>query len=91
MDDIRFETTRIDLNDGSLYIFTDGVTESVAPDGCELGVDGLCKIIDALAGLDSGQRLEAIVTEIGNQKRKVHDDLTLLLIEKKTNVYTDDA
>ena len=91
MDDIRFETTRIDLNDGSLYIFTDGVTESVAPDGCELGVDGLCKIIDALAGLDSGQRLEAIVTEIGNQKRKIHDDLTLLLVEKKTNVCTDDA
>lgn len=84
--DIRFETTRIDLGDGSLYIFTDGVTESVAPDGSELGVEGLCKIIDAQAGFDSEQRFAEIVTQIRKQERTVHDDLTLLLIETKTHV-----
>jgi sigma-B regulation protein RsbU (phosphoserine phosphatase) len=84
--DIEFETNRIDLGNGSLYIFTDGVTESVAPDGSELGVEGLCEIIDAQAGFDSKQRLEEIVTSIREQERKVHDDLTLLLIETKAHV-----
>lgn len=84
--DIRFESTRINLGDGSLYIFTDGVTESVAPDGSELGVEGLCKIIDAQAEFDSEQRLEKIVAGIRDQERKVHDDLTLLLIETKAHV-----
>ena len=76
-----FESTRIELGAGSLYIFTDGVTESIAPDGSELGVEGLCAIIDATSGFDSAKRLDAIVDKIHEQDRKIHDDLTLLLIE----------
>ena len=84
--DLPFESTRIELGDGSLYIFTDGVTESLAPDGTELGVDGLCKIINAQSGSDSEQRLAEIVERIHDQDRTVHDDLTLLLIETKAHV-----
>jgi len=84
--DLRFESTRVELGDGSLYIFTDGVTESIAPDGTELGVEGLCAIIDATSGFDSVKRLDAIVEQINQQERKIHDDLTLLLIETKAHV-----
>jgi len=84
--ELRFESTRIELGDGSLYIFTDGVTESIAPDGTELGVEGLCAIIDATSGFDSVKRLDAIVEQINRQERKIHDDLTLLLIETKAHV-----
>ena len=84
--DLVFESTRIELGDGSLYIFTDGVTESLARDGTELGVDGLCKIINARSGSDSERRLAEIVERIHDQDRTVHDDLTLLLIETKAHV-----
>jgi len=84
--DVAFESTQIQLGDGSLYIFTDGVTESIAPDGTELGVEGLCAILDNASEFDSEHRLEEIVKRIRAQDRKVHDDLTLLLIETKTHV-----
>ena len=84
--DVAFESTQIQLGDGSLYIFTDGVTESIAPDGTELGVEGLCAILDNASEFDSERRLEEIVKRIRAQDRKVHDDLTLLLIETKTHV-----
>lgn len=79
--DVKFESTRLQLNGDCLYIFTDGVTESIAPDGSELGVDGLCDIIRAVASVDSHDRLDRIVADIYAQERKVHDDLTLLMIE----------
>ena len=79
--DVKFESTRLQLNGDCLYIFTDGVTESIAPDGTELGVDGLCDIIRAVASVDSRERLDRIVADIYAQERKVHDDLTLLMIE----------
>jgi phosphoserine phosphatase RsbU/P len=84
--DLCFESTRVELGDGSLYIFTDGVTESIAPDGTELGVEGFSAIIDAASGLAPEQRLQEIVEQIHAQDRKVHDDLTLLLIETKAHV-----
>ena len=84
--DLSFESTRIELGNSSLYIFTDGVTESLALDGTDLGVDGLCTIIDAASRFDSKRRLEEIVERIHDQDRKVHDDLTLLLIETKAHV-----
>ncbi|MDP6182385.1 MAG: SpoIIE family protein phosphatase [Gammaproteobacteria bacterium] len=84
--EVSFETTRVELGDGSLYIFTDGVTESLAPDGTDLGVEGLCTIIDAASRFDSERRLEEIVERIHDQGRTVHDDLTLLLIETNSHV-----
>lgn len=86
LSDLEFDSKRFELGDGSLYIFTDGVTESVAPDGSELGVTGLCDIVAAVGDYNSQQRLEEIVARIDEQKRKIHDDLTLLLIEIKAHV-----
>ncbi|MDA0821966.1 MAG: SpoIIE family protein phosphatase [Proteobacteria bacterium] len=83
--ELQFETTRFELGEGSLYLFTDGVTESLAPDGSELGVGGLCEIIAYATQFDSKRRLEAIVERIYEQNRTVHDDLTLLLIETKVH------
>ena len=79
--DVTFETSRIELDGGSLYIFTDGVTESIAPDGSELGVAGLCDIVREAAPVVRQRRLDAIVEAIYAQQRSVHDDLTLLMIE----------
>jgi sigma-B regulation protein RsbU (phosphoserine phosphatase) len=81
--DVQFETTRVEMNTGSLYIFTDGVTEAQTPDGSDLGVAGLCDIIHSKSGVAPIGRLEAIVEAIYAQDRKVHDDLTLLMIETK--------
>jgi len=79
--DVTFDSMRLQLNGDGLYIFTDGVTESLAPDGTELGVAGLCDIIREAASVDASERLDVIVEAIYAQERKVHDDLTLLMIE----------
>lgn len=83
--EIEFESRRFEMNGDSLYIFTDGVTESQAPDGTDLGVPGLCEIIQSQAGVEPAARLEAIVEQIYAQDRKIHDDLTLLMIETTSN------
>ena len=60
------------------------MSEALAPDGSELGVDGLCAIIADCQGFDSEHRLGKIVESMHQQERTIHDDVTLLMIETRT-------
>jgi len=80
--DFEFPETRFALGGGSLYLFTDGVTEALAGNGQQLGVEGFIGMITALAGERPMSRLESIVSAIGSPGGQQHDDITLLLIEQ---------
>lgn len=78
----EFRTSRFALAGGSLYLFTDGVTESPDPDGHILGVSGLSRLIDRVAHLAPRARLEQLVAALRRAGQKQRDDITLMLIEK---------
>ena len=75
---IREET--FNLDSGTLYIFTDGVTEGCLEDGSRLEQTGFQEIIRERNDLPIAARLEAVVSILSDTGRKRHDDITLLAI-----------
>jgi sigma-B regulation protein RsbU (phosphoserine phosphatase) len=73
------ETFRLD--GGTLYIFTDGVTEGDLKDGSQLGTEGFKKIIREHIDLPVDERIAIIVSALGDTGRKRHDDITLIAID----------
>jgi sigma-B regulation protein RsbU (phosphoserine phosphatase) len=80
-----FPVTTLSLDGGSLYIFTDGVTESMDEAGVELEVNGLIDLIKSDATTVSSKRLDSIVSKIRRPAVGQHDDITILLIECSNN------
>ena len=76
-----FPEIELQLDGGTLYVFTDGVTEGYLADGSELGVEGLEALIGKHAELDPGDRLDAIISQIDRGEGALRDDLTVLVIE----------
>lgn len=68
----------LSLDQGSLYIFTDGVTEGTLEDGSMLGVEGVVDILNDGAGQPLATRLGAIVARVHRGDGDLHDDLTIL-------------
>jgi len=79
--ELEFPSASLKLNGGSLYLFTDGVTEAVGADNRPLDVAGLINLIKAANTLKSTQRLENLVAEIRGTAEQQHDDITIMLIE----------
>jgi len=79
--DADFPEVTVDLQDASLYLFTDGVLEGRLADGKAYGMKRLLKRIIELRRLPPQQRLESIVNELSGQSDKHRDDITLLLVE----------
>ena len=80
--DLEFPSQTVNLADGALYIYTDGLSESLDNDGQELGVDGLCQIIAECEIYPSNLRLEEVVATLRKHDRKITDDVTMLMIEQ---------
>ncbi|MBL1141291.1 MAG: GAF domain-containing protein [Proteobacteria bacterium] len=76
-----FPVSTIRLEGGSLYLFTDGVTESVGEDKKLLDVGGLIKLIEGNSDVSGTKRLEDIVAKISHPSIDQHDDITLMIIE----------
>ncbi len=76
---IRDETFR--LNGGTLYIFSDGVTEGFLENGDPLGVDGLKKIIREQSGETVTRRIESVISRLSSAGQKRRDDITILAVE----------
>lgn len=74
---------RFNIAGGSLYVFTDGVTEGTLEDGSRLEVDGFRKIIIAQAGSPARMRLNAVVSRLFDTGRQRHDDITLLVADSR--------
>jgi len=73
------------LGNGTLYIFTDGVTEGDLEDGSRLGVEGFQDIIRKQADTPAVVRLNAVVARLRDTtRRQRHDDITLLAVESKS-------
>lgn len=78
---MEFPTMTIPMTGGSLYLFTDGVTESLGPDNEQLDVDGLIRIIESKPRLAASKRLESIIAEIRKPDINQRDDITLMVID----------
>jgi sigma-B regulation protein RsbU (phosphoserine phosphatase) len=73
-----FPEIEIALRGGSLYVFSDGLTEATADSGEQLGPEGLKKMITKFADKPVGDRVEAIIADVG--ELELRDDLTLLAL-----------
>jgi len=77
----EFPVSTIKLDGGSVYIFTDGVTESLNHEQKLLDVGGLIKLIEENSEVTASKRLEDIVAKIRHPNIEQHDDITLMVIE----------
>jgi len=80
----EFPVTTIPLNGGELYIFTDGVTESMNEKDEQLDVEGLIELIKRHSKVSAMERIENIVAEIRRPNVSQHDDITLVLINTES-------
>lgn len=76
---IEFEDEKASLRGGSLYLYSDGVTEAGGEE--ELGEDGLKAMLSEFANYPVAQRLRGMVERISSSGQPLHDDITLLVIE----------
>ena len=77
----EFPVSTIELDGGLVYIFTDGVTESLNDEQTLLDVGGLIKLIEENSEVTASKRLEDIVAKIRHPNAEQHDDITLMVIE----------
>lgn len=83
MPDTIYSNYTINLNNGSLYIYSDGVTEGYVNENSMLELGGLFKLIANMdKGLASEERLKMIIDTFTRTDQPLRDDVTLLLLEK---------
>ena len=73
-----FPETELRIEGGSLYIFSDGLTEACSKTGEPLGSRGLERLIARFAEQTLHERVDAIIAHVGELDPR--DDLTLLAI-----------
>ena len=64
------------LAGGSLYIFSDGLTEAESESGEQLGRGGFERLVSKHAGVALAERVAAIIDSVS--RLTLRDDLTLL-------------
>ena len=75
-----FPVQTFSLKDSALYLYTDGASEGKLSNNKELGISGLKQLISKVSSLDKSERIKKI-TSVFNNKTKLHDDITLMIIE----------
>ena len=79
--DELFPEIEIDLAGGTLYIFTDGVTEGHLHDGSELAIEGLKGLLTDDVAKPPAERLAVVVKRlVRDDGVALRDDITLLAI-----------
>lgn len=73
-----FPETELDMRGGSLYIFSDGLTEAGDAGGEQLGREGLERLVRDFQGVALAERVSAIVESVS--MLDLRDDLTLLAV-----------
>ena len=74
----EFPESDLRLAGGSLYIFSDGLTEAIDPSGEAVGPEGLMRLVERFADTPLDERVAAIVGEV--ERMDTHDDMTLLAV-----------
>ena len=77
----EFPVTTLSMEEGCLYMFTDGVTESLDENNQPLDIPGLIKLIESSSRVTAAKRLENIVAEIRKPNVSQHDDITIMIID----------
>lgn len=80
--DTRFPENELLLDGGSLYLFSDGLTEAVQADRSRLEMAGLMQLISQHTNLPPAARLAALVSDARQATPILHDDITALLVEQ---------
>jgi len=75
-----YPETELYLDGGTLYVFSDGVTEGYVDGERTLGADGLKGILDASSQMPVADRLHAVIARLRQSGRLPRDDLTLLAV-----------
>ena len=76
------------LGNGSLYMYSDGVTEGYINDHSTLELSGLFKLIATMdTRLPPVERLQQIIQPFEQTAQPLRDDVTLLLVEKPLQDY----
>lgn len=83
--DMDFPVERIMLDGGVLYLYTDGISESVSAAGSVLGSAGLRALLVTAAGAPAAARLDAVLAAWRAAGYQSHDDITLMLIDLPTS------
>ena len=82
-EDGRFPEVELDLGDGSLYIFTDGMTEGRTDSDTPLGIEGVKALLGEFSDLPVEERLDVFAGKFVAHDGALHDDLTILVVEKQ--------
>lgn len=77
---IDYESHALDLGDGALYCFSDGVTDVRDAERRTIGGEGVRELVTRHAGSSSGPRLRAMLGEL--KRMHLVDDTTLLVVER---------
>jgi len=78
-----FPETELRLDGGTLYVFTDGVTDGYADDGAPLEVEGLKALIRKNDSLTLAGRVDAVISRLKQGAKTLRDDITVLAIEDR--------
>jgi sigma-B regulation protein RsbU (phosphoserine phosphatase) len=76
-----FPVRELYLAGGTLYVFTDGLTEATTFGGGMLGIDGVRALIRDHADQSPDLRLKSIAGAVKLPGQSLRDDLTLLVVE----------
>lgn len=76
-----FPKKELNLQGGSLYMFSDGVTEGRVASGEMLGLRGFMKMILALKKLPPNEQLNTMVSHFQESSEPLRDDITILLLK----------
>jgi sigma-B regulation protein RsbU (phosphoserine phosphatase) len=77
----QFPVTTLQLDDSSLYLFTDGITESLDENNRPLAVEGFIELVRATEYGPAARRLQGMVAELRKPVVSQRDDITLMVIE----------
>lgn len=76
-----FPEIEFELDGGTLFLFTDGVTEGPTEDGSPLGSDGFEAMMRTGRDLPLPDRLRRVADRLAPPGATLHDDITILALE----------
>ena len=79
--DVEYPLVEFSLKDAAMYLYTDGLSESVNARGEELGTNGLKQMIESASTVAAGARLSGIVQSWQEAGYQSHDDITFVLVD----------
>ncbi|HHL31677.1 MAG TPA: GAF domain-containing protein [Oceanospirillales bacterium] len=85
--ELEFPEQETTIGGGGLYFLTDGLTDARLDNGEHLGTDGLIDYIKTVEAESAEVRVGKIITYV--RRQKLHDDATLLLVEKRDHIHEE--